>query len=102
MWPEPLVVSLRSQVSHTGIKEHIYVDLHKTFIFKRTDTFENRLYQVQIDILIVRITESLPTVKASETVGDRQAINASQNLIEQSLGKLFLQQHKHFRTITCL
>lgn len=46
--------------------------------------------QVQVDILIVRITESLPTVKANKTVSNRQAINTSQNLTERSLGILFL------------
>lgn len=38
--------------------------------------------QVQVDILIVRITESLPTVKASKTMNNEQAINTSQNLTE--------------------
>lgn len=46
--------------------------------------------QVQVDILIVRITASLLTVKTNKTVSNRQAINTSRNLIERSLGILFL------------
>lgn len=48
-----------------------------------------RLYIVQFDILGVRITHSLPTVKASRTMSNRQAIDMSENLIERSLGILF-------------
>lgn len=45
--------------------------------------------QMQFGILIVRITESFPNVKASKTVSNRQVINIVENLIEGGLGILF-------------
>lgn len=51
---------------------------------------------MQFDILIVRITESLLTVKAHRIVSNRQAINISEDLIEHSLEILFCKRHRNF------
>lgn len=51
---------------------------------------------MQFDILIVRITESLLTVKAHRIVSNRQAINISEDLIEHSLGILFCKRNRNF------
>lgn len=44
--------------------------------------------QVQVEIIIVKIIESLPAVKTNKKVSNRQAINISEDLTEHSLGGL--------------